>query len=54
VRPYKAVFICPKGQTRIKKQKFSGNVKDGKEVLVDEEAATKMKDETFEQWILQL
>jgi hypothetical protein len=53
-RPYKAVFICPKGKTRIKKQKFSGNVQDGKVVLVDEKTATKMMDETFEQWILQL
>jgi hypothetical protein len=53
-RPYKAVFICPEGETRIKKQKFSGNVKDGKEMLVVEKAATKMVDKTFEQWILQL
>jgi len=53
-RPYKAVFICPKENTRIKRQKFTGNVKDGKQVLVEEKAAAKMMDKAFQQWILQL
>jgi hypothetical protein len=51
-RPYKAVFVCPYENYRIKRQKFTGNVKDGKEVLFENEAATEMMDKTFEQWVL--
>jgi hypothetical protein len=32
-RPYKAVFVCPWGKDRIKRQKFTGNVTDGKQIL---------------------
>jgi hypothetical protein len=51
-RPYKAVFVCPCEKYRIKRQKFTGSVKDGKRVLFENEAATEMMDETFEQWVL--
>ena len=53
-RPYKAVFVCPKEYTPLKRQKFTGNVKDGEKVLIEEKGAAEMMDKAFEQWILQL
>jgi hypothetical protein len=52
--PYKAVFVCPLEKDWITRQKFTGNVKDGKNVVFGNEAATKIMDENFEQWVLRI
>jgi hypothetical protein len=53
-RPYKAVFVCPCENYRIKRQKFTGNIKDGKKEIFENKAATEVMDENFEQWVLRI
>lgn len=55
-KPYKAVFVVPKDEMRVgyKKQAFTGNVMKGKQIIMAEAEATKVMNQCFKQWVIEL
>lgn len=54
--PYKAVFVVPKDELKAgyKKQAFTGNVMQGKQIIMAEAQATKTMNQCFKQWVIEL
>ena len=54
--PYKAVFVVPKDELRqtYRTQAFTGNIKKGKTITMEEAEAKKMMEVSFRQWVIEL
>ena len=52
--PYKAVFVVPSNRVTYKKQKFTGRVTKGENVLFSEAEASALMNKQFQQWAIDL
>jgi hypothetical protein len=52
--PFKVVFVCPRENDRLMKQNFSGPLREGSKIILEEKEATGKMNNAFQQWILRL